>query len=65
MFLQCTNRDFVKFSGTGFRTITMFSGYDGHNSNDVVKAQLFKILQNAENYLAELKKSHKPSSMTI
>ena len=65
MFLECTNREFIKFAGTGFRTITMFAGYDGHNSNDVVKAQLFKILQNAENCLVGLKKSHKPSSMTI
>ena len=72
MFLECTNREFVQFSGTGFRTITMFAD-DGviiHNRDRPFRLsdnrrELQKILINAENYILKLKKSHKPSSMTL
>ena len=72
MFLECTNREFVQFSGTGFRTITMFAddGVIMRNRNESLAlnkniTDLSKILQNAQNYLVELKKSHKPSSITL
>jgi prephenate dehydrogenase len=72
MFLECTNREFVQFSGTGFRTITMFAddGVIMRNRNESLAlnkniSDLSKILQNAENYLVGLKKSHKQSSITL
>ncbi len=71
MFLKCTNNEFIKLSGTGFKTITMFAD-DGVIMQKIDRPfsfiddrELSTILQNAQNYLVELKKSHKISAITL
>ncbi len=63
LLLNSTRSDYQSFAGTGFETVTSCENISNVNCDE--RGIVHEIINKAKIYLVELKKSHKPSSITL